>query len=202
MANRSPCFSLPFPPPTAESLLGMNYVRPKWRSPYDAIDSVVTKNRSVSPPARVSVENFDPRSQDRIFNESFTLQALANLRVRERDLYHPVAEDLAPITGDKQMYREHLIKRSLQLADAVRIERSRILRESAGLESEGQRGRVRIITEGVVQPLRRMGKGAVLGERGRTAGDHRDEVEGMKIRGVRSETRRQMLAATTFPEGG
>jgi hypothetical protein len=77
------------------------------------------------------VENYDPKSQRRAFTEPLTLQALANLRIRQRDLYFPVAEDLAPIAGDKLFYKDRLVERSLKLAEAVRAERARLLREAA-----------------------------------------------------------------------
>jgi hypothetical protein len=77
----------------------------------------------------VSVENYDPKSRHRIFNDPATIQALSNLRIRPSDLYFPTAEDLAPIAGDKLFFKDRLIERSLRLAEAVRAERNRLLRE-------------------------------------------------------------------------
>jgi hypothetical protein len=138
-------YNILFPTPTPESLLAEGSLcpthQPTDRSPYDLIDlgphSTRNSPRSFSPPpstasAAISVDNYDPRSRRRIFNDPLTLQALANLRIRQSDLYFPVAEDLAPIAGDKVFYKDRLVERSLRLADAVRAERGRLMRETAG----------------------------------------------------------------------
>jgi hypothetical protein len=138
---------MPFSPSslalTPESFLGGGHLLParrtEWRSPYDILDSAPHSSmgspRSFSPPPAttaglISVENFDPKSQRRIFNEPLTMQALTNLKICQSDLYFPTAQDLARIAGDKTFYRQRLIERSLRLADAVREERARLLREA------------------------------------------------------------------------
>jgi hypothetical protein len=129
--------------PTSESLLSANhdFVNPhrQWRSPYDLIDAIpglssIYSPRSVSPPPPsttklIGIDNYDPRSPQRVFTDPLTIRAVHNLKIRQCDVFFPTDEDLARIQGDRAFYRDRLIERALRLAGDVRLERQRIIQE-------------------------------------------------------------------------
>jgi hypothetical protein len=120
---------------TTESLLTnripVRHPRHRIRSPYDIIDGDDPLNPlPFSPNDIISVENYDPRSSVRTFNDEFTLQALQNLKIRPCDLYFPATEDLLRIAGDTFLYRDRLIDRALRLAQTVQTERKRLILET------------------------------------------------------------------------
>jgi hypothetical protein len=128
-----------FPAITTESFLNSRNPlitpRNRTRSPYD-----IDPHNSEA----ISVENYDPRSQTKTFEDEFTVRALQNLRIRARDLYFPGPEDLLQIAGDRELYRERLIDRAHRLAAMVHAERDRLILEKLNGRSEIVNGRSEI----------------------------------------------------------
>jgi hypothetical protein len=107
---------------------------PAIRSPYDLLDSLPSASDVIS------VDNYDPRSNARVFTDELTLEALHRLKIRPRDLYYPAPEDLVRIVGDQMIYRNRLVDRAQRLAQIVRAERDRLVRKKSDERSSQIRG--------------------------------------------------------------
>jgi hypothetical protein len=77
----------------------------------------------------IGIDNYDPRSPQRVFTDPLTIRAVDNLKIRQCDVFFPTEDDLARIQRDRAFYRDRLIERALKLAGDVRMERRRILQE-------------------------------------------------------------------------
>jgi hypothetical protein len=90
------------------------------------------RSASPPPPSRtklIGIDNYDPRSPQRVFTDPLTIRAVDNLKIRQCDVFFPTDEDIARIQGDRAFYRDRLIERAIRLAGDVRAERQRIVQE-------------------------------------------------------------------------